>query len=100
MHLILTSVSQKIDYYTNLLRALYLPSPYLPAASPGIFVGEEGRGMGGRGHDLERNMPPKFCFFICFRALAFANTQTTHFCSIKERKNEISVGGFDPYPVT
>ena len=46
MHLILTAFSQNLDYYTNMLRAPYLPSPYLPAESPEIFVGEEGREVG------------------------------------------------------
>ena len=55
-------------------------APYLPAASPGVFVGEDNRASGGRGHDLERNLPTaKLLFFICFRALEFAKTWTTHF---------------------
>ena len=85
---ILTAFLQNLDYCTNLFRAPYLPSPYLPAASPGIFVGEEGRGSGGRGHNLETNLPPTF-FFSCCRALNFANTVTTHF---REKTRLLPVG--------
>ena len=56
MHLILTAILQNLDDKKNLFRA-----PSLPAASPGIFMGEEDRGLG---YELERNLPPKlFCLF-------------------------------------
>ena len=87
MHRILTAFSQNLDYYTSLFRA-----PYLPASSPGIFVGDEGREVGAM---TSKKTTAQNLFFICFVHLIL-QTHGLHISDKFSRKKAISAGGFDP----
>ena len=69
-----------------------------PAPSPGILVGEESRGSGGRAMTSKETYCQNFVFYLFSCTLFCKHTGYTFLIFLK--KSEISAGEFDPSPAT